>query len=71
MHDAAVPATGVTVAAAPAHGTATVSGTTITYTPNNTFSGTDTVGYQVSDGGLQNTGRPNSDTDAHLHFGLP
>jgi uncharacterized protein YhjY with autotransporter beta-barrel domain len=55
-YDAAVPTTGVTVtvAAAPAHGTATVSGTTITYTPNKTFNGTDTVGYQVSDGGLQN-----------------
>jgi outer membrane lipase/esterase len=55
-YDPAVPATGVTVtiAAAPAHGTASVSGTTITYTPNGTFGGTDTVGYQVSDGGLQN-----------------
>ena len=72
-YDAAVPPTGVTVtvAAAPAHGTATVSGTTITYTPNSTFSGTDTVGYQVSDGGLQNASATMTITVAQTTMNIP
>lgn len=72
-YDAAVPATGVmvTVAAAPAHGTATVSGTTITYTPNSTFSGTDTVGYQVSDGGLQNASATMTIAAAQVVVNIP
>jgi uncharacterized protein YhjY with autotransporter beta-barrel domain len=37
--------TSVTVSAAPAHGTATVSGTSITYTPAATFSGADAFEY--------------------------
>jgi uncharacterized protein YhjY with autotransporter beta-barrel domain len=53
-YDPAVPISGVTItiAAPPAHGSATVSGTTITYTPNSAFAGNDTIAYQVSDGAL-------------------
>jgi len=34
----------------PSHGTAVNNGTSIVYTPNSTFSGTDSFGYTVSDG---------------------
>jgi uncharacterized protein YhjY with autotransporter beta-barrel domain len=72
-YDTSVPVTGVTVtvAAAPAHGTATVSGTTITYTPNSTFNGTDTVGYQVSDGGLQNASATMTIAGAQVTVNIP
>jgi uncharacterized protein YhjY with autotransporter beta-barrel domain len=72
-YDATVPVTGVTVtvATAPAHGAATVSGTTITYTPNNTFNGTDTVGYQVSDGGLQNASATMTIAAAQVAVNIP
>ena len=39
----------------PANGEATVSGNTITYTPNNEYIGSDTIEYQVSDGELSAT----------------
>jgi endonuclease I len=39
-----------TVAQAPAHGTASITGPTLTYTPTADFSGTDVVGVTVSDG---------------------
>ena len=34
----------------PQHGTASISGSFVQYTPNNNFSGTDTLTYQISDG---------------------
>ena len=40
--------TGVTVASGPSHGTATVSGTTITYTPNAGYSGADSFTYTAT-----------------------
>ncbi len=55
-YDSTVPVAqvSVTITSPPAHGSANVSGTTITYTPNGTFVGSDTIGYQVSDGSTQN-----------------
>lgn len=55
-YDSIVPASQVvvTIVTPPAHGSASVSGTTITYTPNSTFVGSDSIGYQVSDGSVQN-----------------
>jgi large repetitive protein len=44
-------ATSVAIAAAPANGTATVSGTTISYQPNASFSGTDSFTYTATNGG--------------------
>lgn len=41
---------GVTVVSGPAHGTATVSGTAVTYTPAAGYLGTDSLIYQVTDG---------------------
>ena len=46
-----VPATSVAVAAAPAHGTATVNGMAFDYTPTAGFSGTDTFTYTASNAG--------------------
>jgi uncharacterized protein YhjY with autotransporter beta-barrel domain len=40
----------VTVTAAPAHGSTSAAGTTITYTPNAGYIGNDALSYQVSDG---------------------
>ncbi|CAM3615855.1 Ig-like domain-containing protein [Zobellia roscoffensis] len=40
----------VTVTTAPPNGTATVSGTTIVYTPNPDYNGADAIGYMVNDG---------------------
>ncbi len=46
-----VPATSVTVATAPAHGTATVSGMTFLYTPTAGYSGADSFTYTASNAG--------------------
>ena len=43
----------VVAVAAPAHGTATTDGATVTYAPAPDFSGTDTFGYTVSDGAAE------------------
>lgn len=55
-YDSTVPVSQVilTITSPPAHGSASVSGTTITYTPSATFTGSDAIGYQVSDGSTQN-----------------
>jgi Autotransporter beta-domain/Bacterial Ig-like domain (group 3)/Putative Ig domain/IPT/TIG domain len=42
------PATGVTVTAAASHGSTTVSGTTVTYTPTTGYYGTDSFSYTAS-----------------------
>jgi large repetitive protein len=44
-------ATAVTISAAPANGIASVSGTTISYQPNASFSGTDSFSYIATNGG--------------------
>ncbi len=44
-------ATAVTITTAPLHGTATVSGTTISYTPAPGYSGTDSLAYTASNTG--------------------
>ena len=44
-------ASSVTVASAPANGTASVSGTNISYQPNASFSGTDSFTYAATNGG--------------------
>ena len=48
-------ATAVTISAAPANGTASVSGTTINYQPNASFSGTDSFSYTATNGGGTST----------------
>lgn len=40
----------------PGHGTATIAGSTITYTPANGFSGSDSLTYTVTDGSLTGVG---------------
>ncbi|MGJ0490379.1 Ig-like domain-containing protein [Methylobacter sp.] len=45
----------VTAATSPANGTAAIAGSSITYTPNAGFSGTDTFQYTISDGTLTAT----------------
>jgi hypothetical protein len=40
----------ITSVSTPAHGTATINGNTITYTPSPTYSGTDSFTYTMSDG---------------------
>lgn len=42
------PAASVIITTAAAHGTASVSGTTVTYTPTGTYAGTDSFGYTVT-----------------------
>lgn len=53
-NDSTAPDTGETLSlasvGAPANGTASISGTRISYTPNNGFTGTDTLTYTVADG---------------------
>jgi len=48
-------ATGVAVGTAPAHGTATASGTSITYTPTTGYAGPDTFTYTASNGAGSST----------------
>ena len=45
----------VTTVATPTHGTATITGNTITYTPTADYNGTDAFSYTISDGKLTST----------------
>ena len=51
-------ATAVTISAAPANGSASVSGTTISYQPNASFSGTDSFSYTATNGGATSAPAP-------------
>lgn len=51
----AIPATQFAIVTPPAHGTATISGATFTYTPANGFVGTDAFSYATTDGATVST----------------